>query len=79
MTVDEEIALTHYRMMVKACYSESHPSFEDVGARGIGMCKRWRGSFGNFLEDIGTPEPGQRLVRKNLDGPFGPDNVEWRN
>jgi len=77
MTNAEQAAYIHYAGMVKACYCKKCPPYRKVGARGIGMSKRWRESFQQFYTDMGPPQAGQTLQRKNSAGPFNKDNVYW--
>jgi hypothetical protein len=77
MTASEEAAFAHYREAVKACYCKRCPAYRTVGARGIGMCKPWRHSFKNFIADMGVPEQGQQLLRRDLQKAFNKDNCLW--
>lgn len=77
MTIDEQTAFVYYKATVAKCYSKKSRYYKNVGAKGIGMCKRWRQSFENFLKDMGPPRTGQVLVRIDGNGPFNKNNCMW--
>lgn len=62
--------------MVQRCTNEDHHSFEDYGARGIGVCVRWF-EFKNFLKDMGERPEGKTLDRINGDRGYTPKNCRW--
>lgn len=71
-------AHTAWRSMLNRCYCPGQTSYEDYGGRGVKVCKRWRGSFEAFLEDVGLPPTRKHtLDRKDSDGHYKPDNVQW--
>lgn len=63
--------------MLGRCYRPSHPAFRWYGARGIGVCDRWRNSFDAFLADMGEAPPGLWLDRIDGTKDYGPGNCRW--
>jgi len=53
------------------CFNPKHGRYEDYGGSGITMCERWRGSFEDFLTDVGVkPAPTYTLTRANRGGHY---------
>ena len=63
--------------MVQRCCNPRHPGFHSYGARGIGVCARWRDDFMAFFADLG-PRPSEHSIDR-LDNARGyePDNCRW--
>jgi len=67
-----------WRHMVARCCDRRHPSFSRYGARGIGVCDRWRRDFMVFFSDMGPrPSPAYSLDRLDSDGDYAPENCRW--
>lgn len=64
--------------MKDRCRRKNGPDFHNYGGRGITVCDRWRGSFENFLADMGErPSQAHTLDRKEVNGNYEPSNCRW--
>lgn len=69
--------------MCSQCHDPKNAKYARFGGRGICVCPEWRESFDTFAEwahkngygDNGHGD-GMRIVRKNLDRDFYPENCE---
>lgn len=66
-----------WQNMKNRCLNPKCKRYKDYGGRGITICKRWKNSFKNFLEDMGHKPEMMTLERKNNDGNYEPKNCTW--
>ena len=81
-----EVSATHgetnsslYRIwsaMKRRCYNKKSKDYTRYGERGISVCDRWH-IYENFKQDVGFPEKGLSLERKDNNGNYEPTNVRW--
>jgi hypothetical protein len=63
--------------IIQRCENKSNKWFKNYGARGITICPEWRNSFDCFLNDLGIPEKGMTLERKDNDKGYSKSNCYW--
>lgn len=64
--------------MIQRCYYPNSVSYHNYGGKGIKVCKRWRNSFLNFLNDMGNrPSFNHSIERLNRNKHYTPSNCKW--
>src|ERR1035437_6353722 len=76
LSVEEKV----WRGIIGRCYCKSGTPYPWYGAKGIGVCRRWRGKHGfkNFLADM-RRRPGPKYVidRKRSKEDYSRSNCQW--
>ena len=67
---------SEYNRWLQMIYRCKHPEkYKNI--EGITVCKRWRESFINFLNDMGKRPPGKVLCRIYVGKGYYPSNCKW--
>lgn len=65
--------------MIQRCENKNSPAWEYYGGRGIKVCRRWRLSFEQFIQDMG-PRPNIEFTIDrfpNNNGNYALNNCRW--
>lgn len=62
--------------MIRRCTKRHHFAYPKYGGRGIKVCARWK-SFRMFLRDMGHPQSGMSLDRRDNNGDYCKRNCRW--
>lgn len=63
-----------WRNMMSRCYRPSAKEYSRYGGRGIEVCTEWH-DYDRFYDDwLKLPGDGDRLDRRDNDGPYSPEN-----
>lgn len=64
--------------MLGRCFNPTDHKYGYYGGRGITVCDQWKGSFENFLTDMGLrPSEYHSIDRKDVNGNYEPNNCRW--
>lgn len=67
-----------WKGMRARCHSPGTASYRIYGGRGIHVCRQWRCSFKNFMDDMGPcPNDDMSLDRVDNNSGYGPHNCRW--
>ncbi len=69
-----------WKAMQSRCYCQGDSNYKKYGARGITVCRRWRGKGGlsNFLKDMGPrPSPDHSVGRRTGNCNYSPETCKW--
>ena len=59
------------------CNNPKNLDYKYYGGRGIKVCKRWKNSIQNFIDDMGLPLDGLSLDRINNNKGYSRSNCRW--
>lgn len=63
--------------MIQRCTNPNHPAYPHYGAKGTGVCQRWRDSYEAFKADMGEAPEGMWLDRIDNSKGYEPGNCRW--
>lgn len=62
--------------MLQRCTNPKNTAWRNYGGRGIGVCESWF-DFSSFYRDMGDPQDGMQLDRKDNNGDYCKENCSW--
>lgn len=68
-----------WQKMKDRCFNPNSCKYQDYGARGISVCKRWRNDFFAFLSDMGKCPSNMTLGRLDNNKDYFPGNCRWES
>ena len=71
------ITYTTWISMKTRCGNMNDKDYKQYGAKGITICKHWRNSFENFVEDMGIRPIGTTIDRINPFLGYSHKNCRW--
>ncbi len=63
--------------MLWRCYNPNRQDYPRYGGRGIRVCRRWKYSFVNFMNDMGVAPKGMQLGRIDNNLGYSKANCRW--
>ena len=72
--IDSNRTYRIWKNMKTRCYNPNTYGWKWYGAKGIGVCERWRKSFDNFFADMGDITEGFSLDRIDNTKDYSPEN-----
>jgi hypothetical protein len=72
---EKEVRAT-WAAMLQRCLNPANPNYRNYGGRGITVSEDWK-DLSKFLSDMGIPEKGMQLERKDNNLGYSKENCKW--